>query len=239
MEVKRMYKGKDVDMLMATETIMNSALAHQSFLVTKRVTWTVPFLTAVKDEIEIVLKKHLGIDNAKELRAATSAVKKIQEPALFHLAELKVQIEADFKEDPEVRDELLNTLGYKSYNADAKKYDQEALINLLYQFKTNATPTLIITASSKGANPEIFDKIISFADELKGANVKQEGKKGTKKEITQEAIIDFNGIYNKVIPIAKISANLFKNNPAAKEQFSYSKVKQNLNFTKKKPDPNS
>ncbi len=239
MVVKRSYSGKDVEMLIATDTIMDSAIAHQEFLESKRTIWKDPFFKDIKTEIETAIQRHLGQDNARDLRAATIAVNRIQTPALFDLAEFKIQIESDFKNDTTQKNEILTTLGFKSYNADAKRKDQEALINLLFQFRTNATPELIEIVTNKGTAPEIFDKITSYADELKNANVLQEGKKGSRKEVTQEAIIDFNNVYNKVIAVAKIAANFFKENQAVKEQFSYAKVKNNLNNIREKKDPNT
>ncbi|WP_432673148.1 hypothetical protein [Flavobacterium sp. SM2513] len=237
MVVKRNYSGKDVDMLIATSTMMNSAIEHQTYLVTKRPIWADPYFKDILTEIDTVIQKHLGVDNARQLRAATAVVKSIQAPALFDLAEFKVQIESDFDTDKTQKNEILNTLGFKAYNADAKKLDQEALINLLFQFKTNATPALVQTITEKGTSQKLIDNIISYADKLKDANIAQEGKKGTKKEVTQEAIIDFNTVYKKVIAIAKIAVNFFKDNQAVKEQFSYTSVKNKINNTKESKDP--
>lgn len=239
MEAKRSYSGKDVDMLITIDTIMNAAVEHQEFLQSKRATWKDPYFPNIIKDIDTTIQTHLGKDNARELRAATQAVRAIQTPALEHLAEFKVQIEADFQDNKTQRDEILNTLGFKSYNADAKKRDQESLINLLFHFKTNATPDLVEIITEKGTSQELIDKIISYADDLKSKNVIQEGKKGTRKEATQEAIIDFNTVYKKVIAVAKIAANFFKENKAAQEQFSFTKVRNNISNKREEKEPKS
>ncbi|CAM4016975.1 hypothetical protein FLAN108750_05390 [Flavobacterium antarcticum] len=237
MEIKRTYAGKDVEMLITIDTIMENALKNQVFLQTKRSTWTPAFLEGIKSEIDTVVQTFIGKDNVKELRAATTILKGIQAPALNDLAELKVQIEADFAENTAGKNELLNTLGFKAYNNDAKKGDQEALISLLYQFKKNATTQVIQQITSKGTATQLITKITSYADALKNANVTQEVQKGSRKEATNEAKTAYNAIYQKVIPIAKIATNFYKDNQAIKEQFSYTKVKNNLNNNKKQQEP--
>ena len=237
MKTLRIYKGKDVEMLVTIDTIIDAAIANLDFLVSKRSTWKDPYLPDLKRAIDQAVQEHLGQDNAKALRNATLEVLAIQTPALKDLAEVKVQIESDFNKNPTLKKEILNTLGFTPFYSKTKTKDQEALISLLYQFKTNLTPDLKGQIVTKGTAEEQLDKITSYADDLKNKNVLQESKKGTKKEITEEAIIAFNAVYNEAIAVAKISAKFFKDRPTIQEQFSYTKVKNNLNNTKPKPDP--
>lgn len=237
MKTLRIYKGKDVEMLITIDTIIDAAIANLDFLVTKRSTWRDPYLPNLKKAIDQAVQDHLGKDNARELRTATLEVLAIQTPALKELAEVKVQIESDFNDNQTLKKEILNTLGFTTFYPKTKSKDQEALISLLYQFKTNLTQDLKEQIVTKGTAEEQLDKITSYADELKNKNVLQEGKKGTKKEITEEAIIAFNAVYSEAIAVAKISAKFFKDRPTIQEQFSYTKVKNNLNNTKPKPDP--
>ena len=234
MKTERHYNCKDTEMLIAIDTIVEAAIANKDFLQSKRATWNDPFFQNLKEAINDTIQKHLGQDNAKELRAATQEVLAIQIPALKDLAELKVQIEADFSNNPSQKTEILNSLGFTPFYAKTKSKDQEALISLLYQYKTNLTPTLKAALVAKGIAVQQLDQITSYADELKDKNVTQESKKGTKKETTEEAIIAFNTIYDQVIGVAKISATFFKDSPTIKEQFSFSKVKNKLSNTKKK-----
>ena len=232
----RQYKGSDVDMLITASTVMESAIAHKAFLQSKRSTWNGTYFEDIKIEIDTIIETYLGIDNAKELRNATSQVVAIQKPALIDLAEVKVQIETDFNDNPAQKKEILNTLGFTTFYAKTQKNDQESLIQLLYQFKTNLTPELKTAIVEKGTAEEQLDKITSYADVLKSKNILQESKKGSRKESTQEKITAFNNIYNKVIAIAKISAKFFKDNKAVQEQFSFTSIKKKLNNTKPKPD---
>ena len=231
---KTNYNVKSVDFLIASDTIIDSAIANQEFLVTKRANWTLLFFQAIKTQIDKAIQDHLGVDGAKQLRAASQIVYTIVAKAIIELAEIKVQIEEDFKDNPTQKVEILNTLGFTPYFFDARKGDQEALINLLFQFKTNLTRPLNDEIVAKGTAQATLDAIINSADALKDADVIQEGKKGTKKEITAEAINEFNNIYDKIISITRIATKFFKNDKAKSDQFSFAKVSKNINKPPKK-----
>ena len=231
--IGRIYKTKDVDMLLTIETIIDSAIANKTFLQTKRSNWADPYFDNIKKEINTIIQENLGVDSAKELRQATIAVKTIQANALTDLAEIKVQIEQDFKAQPDRKSEILNQLGFTTYYAQATTRDQEGLINLLFQYNTNLTPTLKAEIVAKGTAAAALDAINTYAQTLKDADVFQEGTKGTKKEITSETIQIFNNIYSTVLSIAVISAKFFKTDTAKKDQFSFAKVSKTLN----KPKP--
>lgn len=227
--VSRKYKPKDVEMLTAAATIIENAIANKSFLQSKRTSWADPFFENIKAEIETTTNTFLGKDAAQQMRLATQVVLTIQAQALIDLAEFKVQIDQDFKEAPVQKNEILTQLGFNSYYKLAQKKDQEGLINLLFQFKNNLSPALNTEIVSKGIAQATMNNIIGYAETLKTANISQETYKETRKEITNEAIIAFNQIYDKVISIAKIASNFYKTNKAKQQQFSFAKVAANLN----------
>ena len=236
MEITRNYKCKDVEMLITAATINDSAIKNKTFLQSKRANRADPFFEDFKDQIDQTIEDYLGLDSAKQLRDSTKIVLEIQANAMKDLAELKTQIDADFKSNPSQRTEILTTLGFNTYYTAVKNKDQEALVNLLFQFKTNLTPEVRTKIIDQGTAPATLDTIILYAEELKNANITQEGNKGARKEITAEAVTAFNAIYDKVINIAVISAKFYKDKPELKDQFSFTKVKNKLNLTKK-PNP--
>ena len=233
MEITRNYKCKDVEMLITAATINDSAIKNKTFLQSKRANWADPFFEDFKDQIDQTIEDYLGLDSAKQLRDSTKIVLEIQANAMKDLAELKTQIDADFKSNPSQRTEILTTLGFNTYYTAVKNKDQEALVNLLFQFKTNLTPEVRTKIIDQGTAPATLDTIILYAEELKNANITQEGNKGARKEITAEAVTAFNAIYDKVTNIAVISAKFYKDKPELKDQFSFTKVKNKLNHTKK------
>jgi hypothetical protein len=231
MTTERIYNTKDVDMLITIDTIIDAAIANKAFLQTKRSTWADPFFDNIKEKVNTIVQLHLGVDSTQALRQSTQIVKKIQANALTDLAELKVQIVVDFEEEPAKVAEILNQLGFTPYYALAQTKDQEALIDLLFQYKTNLTPELKAEIVAKGTAATTLDVIATYADALKSANVTQEGNKGNRKVVSEEDITAFNAIYKQVIGIAKIAAKFYKGHTAVQDQFSFSKVSKALNNT--------
>jgi hypothetical protein len=228
-ESTRKYKVKDIEMLTAAATIVDSAIANKTLLLAKRSTWADPFFSDLKTQIQNTTETYLGKDAAKEMRNATQVVLSIQAQALIDLAEFKVQINQDFKKTPVQLKEILTTLGFTALSRPAQKGDQEALIQLLYQIKNNLTPELNTEIVAKGTAQATIDNIIGYANTLQEANVNQEGKKGERKIITDEVITIFNDIYDQVISIAKIAANFYKTDKKKQELFSFAKVAATIN----------
>ena len=173
--IERIYSTKDIDMLITIDTIIDSAIANKAFLQSKRPTWADPYFDDTKAKINDIVQTYLGIDGAQALRQSTLIVKTIQADALRDMAELKVQILTDFSDQPARKTEILNQLGYTTFYALARTKDQEALISLLFQYKTNLTPTLKTEIENAGTATATLDAITAYADALKGANVTQEG----------------------------------------------------------------
>jgi len=236
---QRNYKTKDVDMLVTASTIIETAIRNKAFLQTKRSTWADPFFDDIKTRIDDAIQTHLGVDSARDLRQSTIVVTSIQKQAVKDLAECKIQITEDFKSDKIKRDEILNQLGFTTYHKDAQKGDQEAMINLLYQFKTNLTASLRTDIVGAGTASTLLDGIITHADNLKNADISQESFKGTRKVITTTATREFNAIYDQVISICKIAGKFYKDQPVIKDQFSFSKVSKSLNATRVSSSPSS
>ncbi len=230
--VTRKYTIKDVDMLVTSSTIVESAIANKAVLQSKRSIWADPFFDNIKKKIETATQTHLGVDSAKELRGATQAVLGIQKQATKDLALCKVQIDEDFKSDKPRRTEILKQLGFTSFLKAAQNDDQEAMIQLLFQFKKNLDNNLKTEIMAKGTAKETLDNIVTYAHGLINANVTQEGFKSSRKKLTAAAINAFNEIYDQIISISKIAAKFFLEDPSTKDQFSFSKVSKALNNLK-------
>ena len=231
---QRNYRVKDVDMLISAATIVESAIANKSFLQSKRNTWQDPFFEDLQAKIENAIQNHLGIDSAKDLRQATQTIVAIHTQALKDLAEVKTQITEDFKTDKTQLAEILNQLGFTAFHKTAQTGDQEALINLLYRFKTNLTPVLKDQIVAKGTAAISLDNITAHADILKAADITQETFKASRKTVTAASLKEFNEIYDQIISISKIATVFFKDQPTLKDQFSFNKVSKTLN---QKPKP--
>jgi len=229
----RNYKIKDVDMLVVSATIVESAMKNEAFLAEKRSTWAPPYFKNLSIEIDSIFNDYLGIDSAKDLRAQTRLVMQIKDFVEPLLSEMKVQIIEDFKNEKVMQKEILTSLGFVAHHKGVQNDDQEATINHLYAFRTNISSYKALL-SQKGISEKTIKDITESAQKLMNANVGQEGQKGQRKEITAEGIKVFNGIHSRVMSICKIASNFYKTNPALREQFSFSGVSKTLNMKPRK-----
>jgi hypothetical protein len=229
---KRKYNTKDVDMLISTETIVDAAITHKDFLQSKRSNWSGNYFEDIKADINQSLLTHLGVDSAKALRQATQNIHALHQAAIQNLVEAKVQIGEDFKDDKVLRTEILNQLGFTTYMPTARKGNQEATVQLLYQFKANLTPELNNEIVRRGTAQSTLNDIITAAETFKNAELAQEGNKANRTVIGAEAIMKFNEIYEKVISISKMASRFYMDQPEIKAKFQFQKVTQKLGVSK-------
>ena len=235
MKVNRNYNFKDVDMLLASKTIVETLKLNLTDLSIVRSTWTEEYTNHLATKIDDAIENYLGLDKKKELRDTTSQLASIQAPARRDLSFIKTQIEVDFGKDAK---EIIKALGFDKSLRSVQKGDQEALIELLYSFKKGLKDSLKAQIIEKGTNTALIDRIIAYADQMKQTNVNQETLKETTKELSEAALITFNGIYNEMIGICKIASNFYQFDPLKKEQFTFTKVIKNMNAAKKVTETN-
>jgi hypothetical protein len=226
----RNYSYKDVVMLMAAKTILQSMQANLGELSTARSTWTDAYLLELIRKIDLAIETYLGLDKAQSLREATTLLNQIMKPALRDLGFLKTQVEVDFNERAA---EILKTLGI---DKNLKNMKQEALIEVLYSFRKGMTDSLKSEITGKGTNPALIETLVGYASQLQEANVNQEGLKSTTKEVSKEGIDAFNAIYDEVIGISKIAAKYYETDKLKKDQFTFSKVVKRMGIAAPKKE---
>lgn len=224
--VPKKYKVKDVDMLIAISTIVENAKLNQVFLESKRSTFTMDYFNQLQTEIDAVIQDFLGVDNAKQLRDSTALLYASQNQALLLASEMKLQIELDFKD---TKAEMMTNLGFSEFWERARKKDQEALINLLYRFKTNLTPALKATMIANGTIASDIDALIAKAGELKASDTAQEANKANRPIGTETEQKAYNVVYDKAMDLAKLAAKFYKGNASRQSLFSFSKVSKTIN----------
>ena len=232
--IKRIYKGKDVEMLTTNDIMIDNAIADQVFLSSKRSTWTIEFFTGIKTRIGNAFTHYLGIDSDAQQRLATKTLYALVTSAIDDLSEVKIQIGEDYKSDKPRRNELLRVFGYAAYFNKARAKDQEALVELLAHFKTGLTEEIKTELTTKGTSAETRDRIVGYAEPLKQANETQEILKGDSKGVSAEAVTEFNAIYSECISIGKIASNFHKGDSVMRDKFSYSKILKSLNAAPRK-----
>lgn len=236
MLASRTYKCKDVEMLMASKTILKSFGTNLSDLSMVRSNWTPEYASTLDTEVDAAIDNYLGLDKKKDQRNATASLIAIQEPALRNLGFIKTQIEVDF---PKQSKEIIKSLGYNKYLLDARKGNQEALTQLLYAFAKGMDGALTAKIVAKGTNPALIEAIIGYGSQLSNANVVQESLKETSKLVSEEAVVVFNKIYSDIIGICKIASSYYAYNALLKEQFTFSRVVDNMSVAPKTNDESS
>jgi len=226
----RIYKFKDVVMLMAAKTILQSMQTNLGELSKARTNWTAAYVSELIERIESAIEDFLGLDKKQSLRQATDLLNRISTPALSNLGFIKTQIEVDFATEAT---EMLKTLGL---NKNLHNISQEGLIEVLYTFKKGMTEQLITTITEKGTNPELIETTLQYSTQLQQANLTQESLKSSTQEVSQEAVDTFNGIYSEVMGICKIASKAFKADPLKKDQFTFNKVVRNMGIASKKAE---
>lgn len=233
MVTQRTYSYKDVDMLLACQTVAENFKAHQSEIVALRSAWADPFIADYQTRLNNAIQTYLGLDPRKDLKVATQTVVQLQEGAIKELSFLKVQLEADFTADKARLQTLLNALGFQSYWKAVQRKDQQSLIQLLYQYRNGLTDGIKKELLAKGIQKELVNRISGYADSLRNANVSQETLKGSSKEITEAGTVAFNVLYEQAIAICKICARLFADNPQVKDKFVFSGLVKKMGATKR------
>jgi len=223
----RKYRCSDVDMLVVSNVVLENFTQHKDQLVSKRKTWKDPFADQLKNKIGNALDI-LGINTKTEQTATTRQLVTRQTQALDHLTTFKIQAEVDFEDDPDTLTLIEDGLGFSKQYSSAKSGSQEALIELLTNFKTNMTPELRQKIEAAGTDGAIIDELIGMRDEINDMNIKQETLKGSTPKKTALNIEEMNEIYKQVIGICKIAPRLLPDVPTAAEDFSFSRILNRL-----------
>lgn len=228
-EIVRAYHCKDVEVLNAGSSIVDNAMANLTEILTKRPLWANPYYPDLKARINTAFSTYLGVDSAADLRSKTSILLSVTAPAKAGLSTFKIGITEDYKKDKPRLNEILNLLGYTSLWKAVNNGDQEALIQLLFQFKTNMTPSLTTEVTTKGTLPALITSINAYAVTLQNANVSQEFAKSQRPLQSSEAVTEFNEIYSTVISTCKICRNIFRTDAIRRSNFSFSATVKRLN----------
>jgi hypothetical protein len=224
----RKYNCPDVDMLVASNVVLQNFDEYKTQLIAKRKTWADPFASNLGNKISNALDI-LGINTKTEQTTSTRRLVRRQNEGLDGLTTVKIQIEVDFEDDPDTLKLMLDKLGFSRFYSDAKKGDQEAMIQLLTAFKTNMTPELRRKIEDAGMDGAIIDELINMRDEINEMNVRQEKLKGSSPKETALNIAELNAIYKEVIGICKIAPRLLNDVPTATEDFSFARILSRLN----------
>lgn len=67
---KRLYRGNDTDMLRVISSIVASAISYENALTSKHSQWAPPYFSTLQTNINNVVQKYIGVNNATNLHKA-------------------------------------------------------------------------------------------------------------------------------------------------------------------------
>ncbi len=225
----RAYNGKDVEMATIILVLVDFAIVKQAILVTFNTALTPDFLTAFRLRIVAETTTILGTDVLQTQRNATLQVLGMFSQAHDALAVVSLLLEAAFRTRPEVKKEILQSLGFTTFIRRVQLRDQEALANLLFQYRRNLTGEVFEKLIDANIAEDKLNDPLAFVTTFNEANVYQEGEKEAHKEITDEDILTLNALYNETMFITGVAKAAFQKEKAILERFSYTKLLSNLN----------
>ncbi len=225
---KQSYHSSHVAMLLIGGIILKNALEVIAFLQENDTSITPKLIADLIKEIDNNLEKFLGTDKAQEMRVATIVLQELQAEAMPALQFMKERIEVKYREDASRRNEILIELGYKTFDADVKNKDQEALVQLLFRYQKNMTQALKDELKLKGVPEAKIIAPLTFAKAVSDANTNQEFEKEQKVQMTDELQKELNNIHGKYMDIAKLATTCYKDDKVKQRQFSFNHLHKNL-----------
>jgi len=216
------FSYKVVEMLIGARALCDIFGENREPLVAARSTWVDPFIDNYRTCIDTAMEQYLGHDFRKRLRDVSLEVRTIMGLVLPKLALFKSQIEYDYS--GAALKNLLDSLGYSRFYKSVQNKNQEATIQMLYQFRQNMTDELKAELVAKGMAADLIDGIISQIDALKEADTLQESLKASGSGFPREAVDEFNAIYKEAIGICKIARQVFRANPEKRALFTFSRL---------------
>ncbi len=230
---RRIYKVKDIEMVLALKRIIQNMRNNQKELVKIRTDVTPEFLDKLEKEVDEIIEKYIGLDKSYQLRKATKKLGALYEQIMSNTGMLKTALEVDF---PEETEDLKKRLGFSSYYTLADNGDQEALHQLCLAVRKGMSGELKERFIETGYSDEWIEQLMDYPERIEAANLKQESKKDSKRYLTQEAIEEMNELYSKVMGYAKLFKRYYKFDPLKRDQFVFSRVVRQMNMSQPKTD---
>lgn len=227
---RRKYRGKDIEMLLALLILIGYIKERQKELGGYLTTLTLDAIIDLEKRVNRCLDVDLNVKNGLKLAGLTRRVNEIYDLAEGQLGILESLIDMKFKTDPYFVKDMKLKFGFTEHLKRVREQDdQEALINLLLNFKASY-PEYDKAFTNKGINPTIAETLVTCATKLKEADVEQEQLKENTPALNQEKVIHFNAIYEEVMDLCRFAKRVYHDQPNVKKKFAYTSVLKRMNL---------
>ena len=229
MGIIKKFRCSYEELILVARTIINSAIANLSVIAEQKPTYKDPFFPNLLLKFNALAEKYLGIDSVGNLKKATKNITTAMEVLKKALRTFHSNIEADFIKEPDKIAEIFSVLGITKYfTAAVERNNQSAMDNLLAQLNKNLTPELEQLIIDKGMHPDVINLLKSSKSTVADANVAQEGAKGDRPVLTAEAVSAFNDAYDDLTAVGIVCKDIFADDKAKKDLFTFEKVLKNI-----------
>ncbi len=210
MTVKRTYPGKEVNVILLGDMVLQYAREDQDELSAIDPDINEASLNRLDADLDTASTQYLGFKSTDDLKQATRVFTGIQGDALTKLGIVKRRIQSKFRRNEADRTFLLDMLGFTELFDEARyNGSQSTLVDLLYTYQAKL-PEARTLLSSKNIPLTIINAPSLLADNLRSANVTQDTFKISGQEFTGEKRVFFNSIWDRILEITD----------AGKEQFA-------------------
>jgi hypothetical protein len=227
----RIFKSSDIAMLLAGKIIAKNFLDYITELSKVRTTWTADYASSLITKVDTVTSDLLGKTLKTNLFESTAKLDAMVVPAHKDISSLKIQIDADFKKDAVTYKILKDELGFTAYYKGVTNKTQKEVIGFLNLFARNIDKHKNAIVA-KGTPADLIDRITGYSKIVSEANTVQEQLKTLSKDVTANNIEQLNALYEELSTICKIASDYYKQKPAMKELFTFSKILENLGGAK-------
>lgn len=225
-------------MLLALRLILDNAILVADKIKAVRPKWDDVYFNRLIASINSILESDFGYDVTAEMKDKTEAVNTKEGMAKTLLQQAKMQIELDFRKDPEKSKRYLKLLGL-TISSRIGSATQDDVIKMLIAFRNNITPDIEKELTDAGMNPKTITDLKLLADEFYTINAEQEVVKSNSKASVASLNDRLDELYDEVITIAKMAASMLTDELDA-EKFSYLRSIKQMGYkepTKKTPPP--
>jgi len=222
--LKKEYAYRDVIMLVTAKAVACNFKDNIEILSKFNVKWNEAYANELIARIEEAHNSQLGYDLKKELREATSNLRKITAEVLTALGIFKNLVTKFYRGETEKKNEIFTALGFKNYSRKSVVRTQTGLINLLYSFKANLSDPMRSELIGKGIPQNILESITTNAAVFENANNIQEVLKSNTSAKIDSRITLYNSIFLEVIGICVIVRGHFNSSASKKAMFNFKKI---------------
>ena len=222
--ITRNYPYNDALMLAGGKVIAASLRCCMKELSEIRSLWTRGYITDLDSRLDNAFSGILGVELPSIYRFLKFDIYESLQHAAFDLSCLKIQIEVDYQDNVENKNEFLSALGFTMFQQRPNMLSEEELIRVLEHFAVNLSPSRRSELVANGVNPFLLDKLAQQAALLNEMGQVQAMLMLPNKKMKEPEIAVLCSLYNEVEGICTIASTFFEKKAKKRELFIFSSV---------------